>query len=93
VSYFAQTSHTDNGETYSKMPAGIFARGLMIAVASAAIFTLSTTAFAQGTAAEAKAMLEKAAAAVKTDKATAPSLLLAAVIQLQGKCLARMSEP
>ena len=34
-------------------------RTLMIAVASAAVFTLSTTAFAQGTATEAKAMLEK----------------------------------
>jgi signal transduction histidine kinase len=42
----------------------------MIAVASAAVFTLSTTAFAQGTATEAKAMLEKAAVAVKADKAT-----------------------
>ena len=44
-------------------------RAFMIAVASAAVFTLSTTAFAQGTATEAKAMLEKAAIAVKADKA------------------------
>ena len=44
-------------------------RTFMIAVASAAVFTLSTTAFAQGTATEAKAMLEKAAVAVKADKA------------------------
>jgi len=45
-------------------------RTFMIAVASAAVFTLSTTAFAQGTATEAKAMLEKATVAVKADKAT-----------------------
>ena len=45
-------------------------RTFMIAVASAAVFTLSTTAFAQGTATEAKAMLEKAAVAMKADKAT-----------------------
>jgi len=44
-------------------------RTFMIAVASAAVFTLSTTAFAQGTATEAKAMLEKAAVAMKADKA------------------------
>ena len=44
---------------------------IMIAVASAAVFMLSTTAFAQGTATEAKAMLEKAVAAVKADKAKA----------------------
>ena len=45
-------------------------RTFMIAVASAAVFTLSTTAsFAQGTATEAKAMLEKGVAAVKGDKA------------------------
>ena len=40
----------------------------IVAAASAAVFTLSTTAFAQGTAAEAKAMLEKAAVAMKADK-------------------------
>ena len=45
-------------------------RTFMIAVASAAVFTLSTTAFAQGTATEAKTMLEKAAGAMKADKAT-----------------------
>jgi hypothetical protein len=44
-------------------------RAFMIAVASAAVFTLSTTAFAQGTATEAKAMLEKAVVAMKADKA------------------------
>ena len=44
-------------------------RTFMIAVASAAVFTLSTTAFAQGTATEAKAMLDKAVVAVKADKA------------------------
>jgi signal transduction histidine kinase len=88
VSYFAQTSHTDNGETYQKMPPAFLRarmllrrtsltgrksmiRSFMIAVASAAVFTLSTTAFAQGTASEAKAMLEKAVAAVKADKAKA----------------------
>ena len=46
----------------------------MIAAASAAVLALSTTAFAQqasGTADEAKAMLMKAAAAVKADKAKA----------------------
>ena len=46
-------------------------RTFMIAAASAAVLTLSTTAFAQGTATEAKAMLEKAVAAVKADKAKA----------------------
>ena len=47
---------------------------LMIAAASAALLALSTNAFAQqsgGTADEAKAMLMKAAAAVKADKAKA----------------------
>jgi Single Cache domain 2 len=45
----------------------------MIAAASAALLALSTTAFAQqyGTADEAKAMLMKAVAAVKADKAKA----------------------
>jgi hypothetical protein len=49
-------------------------RGFMIAAASAAILTLSPTAFAQGqsgTADEAKAMLTKAVAAVKADKVVA----------------------
>ena len=48
-------------------------RKFMIAAASAAVLTLSPTAFAQqgGTAAEAKAMLMKAVAAVKADKAKA----------------------
>jgi len=49
-------------------------RALMIAAASAAILALSPTAFAQqtaGTADEAKAMLMKAVAAVKADKAKA----------------------
>jgi Single Cache domain 2 len=51
-------------------------RSLMIAAASAAILTLSPTAFAQkqgqyGTADEAKAMLTKAIAAVKADKTKA----------------------
>jgi hypothetical protein len=44
-------------------------RTLMIAAASAAVFTLSTTAFAQGTATEANAMLDKAVVAAKADKA------------------------
>ena len=47
---------------------------LMIAAASAALLALSTNAFAQqsgGTAEEAKAMLMKAVAAVKADKAKA----------------------
>jgi hypothetical protein len=50
-------------------------RTFMIAVASAAVLTLSSAAFAQqgqfGTAAEAKALLAKAAAAVKADKVKA----------------------
>jgi Single Cache domain 2 len=49
-------------------------RALMIAAASVAILALSPAAFAQqpgGTAAEAKAMLTKAVAAVKADKAKA----------------------
>jgi len=47
---------------------------ILIAAASAAIVAFSTTAFAEttgGTAAEAKAMLEKAVAAVHTDKSKA----------------------
>lgn len=46
-------------------------RKLMVSALAAAALTLSTSAFAQGTAAEAKAMLEKAVAAVKADKAKA----------------------
>jgi hypothetical protein len=49
-------------------------RIVLIAAASAAIVAFSPTAFAQptgGTAAEAKAMLEKAVAAVKADKSKA----------------------
>ena len=50
-------------------------RKMMIGALSAATFALTTTAFAQtaqfGTAAEAKAMLEKAVAAVKADPAKA----------------------
>jgi hypothetical protein len=46
-------------------------RSFMIAVASAAVLTLSSTTFAGGTAEEAKAMLTKAVAAVKADEAKA----------------------
>jgi hypothetical protein len=50
-------------------------RSLMIGAVSAAVLTMATTVFAQqakyGTAAEAKAMMEKAVAAVKADKAKA----------------------
>jgi signal transduction histidine kinase len=48
-------------------------RTFMIAAASAAVLALSATAFAQqaGTAQEARAMLDKAVAAVKADKAKA----------------------
>ena len=52
-------------------------RTFMIAVASAAVFTLSTTAFAQGTATEAKAMLAKTVSAVKADKAKALDMFVA----------------
>ena len=44
------------------------------ALASLVAMTLSTTVFAQGTEAEAKAMLTKAVAAVKTDQAKALDL-------------------
>ena len=44
-------------------------RTLMIAMASATVLSLSPTAFAQGVATEAKAMLDKAVVAVKADKA------------------------
>ena len=54
-------------------------RSFMIAAASAAVLTLSATAFAQkpdhGTAEEAKAMLLKAVAALKADKATTLDLI------------------
>jgi signal transduction histidine kinase len=46
-------------------------RKLVIGALGAGAVMYSTTAFAQGTAAEAKAMLEKAVAAVKADKAKA----------------------
>jgi signal transduction histidine kinase len=54
-------------------------RKLMIGTVSAAALALSTVAFAQGqfgTAAEAKAMLEKAVAAVKADKAKALAMFI-----------------
>ena len=44
-------------------------RSFIVAATSAAAFMLSTTAFAQGTATEARAMLDKAVVAVKADKA------------------------
>jgi hypothetical protein len=54
-------------------------RRFIIVAASAAVLTLSATAFAQqadhGTAAEAKAMLEKTIAAVKADKAKTLDLI------------------
>ena len=53
-------------------------RSLIIAAASAAVLTLSATAFAQqdhGTADEAKAMLLKAVAALKADKAKTLDLI------------------
>jgi len=46
-------------------------RKLVIGALSAIAVLFSTTAFAQGTAADAKAMLEKTVAAVKADKAKA----------------------
>jgi len=44
-------------------------RTLVITMVSATVLALSATAFAQGTATEAKAMLDKARVAVKADKA------------------------
>src|ERR1700758_5410517 len=44
-------------------------RKLMIGVLGAMAVLFSTTAFAQGTAADAKAMLERTVAAIKADKA------------------------
>ena len=44
-------------------------RKLLIGALGAMAVSFSTTAFAQGTAADAKAMLEKTAAAIKADKA------------------------
>ena len=52
-------------------------RKLMLGVIAIAALTFSPSAFAQGTAAEAKAMLDKAAAAVKSDKAKAIAAFLA----------------
>jgi len=49
----------------------------MLGVIAIAALTFSPSAFAQGTAAEAKAMLDKAAAAVKSDKAKAIAAFLA----------------
>jgi signal transduction histidine kinase len=52
-------------------------RKLMIAALAGAAMVVSNTAFAQGTAAEAKAMLDKAVAAVKADKAKAIASFIA----------------
>jgi signal transduction histidine kinase len=49
-------------------------RKLMIAALAGSAIFISTSAYAQGTAAEAKAMLDKAVAAVKADKAKAIAL-------------------
>lgn len=51
-------------------------RRLMIGALGAIAVLFSTTAFAQGTAAEASAMLDKAVAAVKADEAVALAMLL-----------------
>jgi Single Cache domain 2 len=50
-------------------------RKLTIGVLGAAALMFSTSAFAQGTAAEARAMLEKTVAAVKADKAKALDMI------------------
>jgi signal transduction histidine kinase len=50
-------------------------RKLAIGVLGAAALMFSTSAFAQGTAAEAKAMLEKTVAAVKADKTKALDMI------------------
>ncbi len=50
-------------------------RKLTIGVLGAAAFVFSTSAFAQGTAAEARAMLERTVAAVKADKAKALDMI------------------
>jgi len=52
-------------------------RKLTVWVIASAALAFSTTAFAQGTAAEARAMLDKAVAAVKADKAKAVASFLA----------------
>ena len=52
-------------------------RKLMLGVIAIAALAFSTSAFAQGTAAEAKTMLDKAVAAVKADKAKAIASFLA----------------
>ena len=52
-------------------------RKLMIAALACAAMSVTNAAFAQGTAAEAKAMLDKALAAVKADKAKAIKSFLA----------------
>ena len=52
-------------------------RKLMIGVFTSAAMIVSTSAFAQGTGPEAKAMLDKAVAAVKADKAKAVAAFLA----------------
>src|ERR1700687_946422 len=52
-------------------------RKLLIGALASAAMIISTSASAQGTAAEAKAMLDKAVAAVKTDKAKAIASFIA----------------
>jgi Single Cache domain 2 len=67
----AKMSVTSIGRSLTFRENSSMFRPVMIAAASAAFFVFSPTAFAQGTAAEAKAMLVKAVAAVKADKTKA----------------------
>src|SRR5260370_1152732 len=79
MKFFHQARRLIGEESFTNQGEKPMLRKLMIGTVSAAALALSTAAFAQGqfgTAAEAKAMLEKAVAAVKADRAKALAMFI-----------------
>src|SRR5260370_12753744 len=79
MKFFHQARRLIGEESFTNQGEKPMLRKLMIGTVSAAALALSTAAFAQGqfgTAAEAKAMLEKAVAPVKADKAKAFAMFI-----------------
>src|SRR5216684_1396341 len=79
MKFFHQARRLIGEESFTNQGEKPMLHKLMIRTVSAAALTLSTPAFAQGqfgTAAEAKAMLEKAVAAVKADKPKALEMFI-----------------
>src|SRR5262245_965834 len=68
LSHATIINHSTRTDTSRRKP---MLRKLLFGALASTAMIVSTSAFAQGTAAEAKAMLEKAIAAVKADKAKA----------------------